>query len=154
MRAVCTPTRHKGITRVEREGGNNQAGNRIGALSGYLVRVIWKRTTYQKYFSDQRYGDRLGALTAAVEWRDETERSIGKPRTDAVIVGAPRTSASGVRGVRRRIDGHTAYYEATWRTPEGKTRRTRFSISRHGQRRALSRARQARQQGERDRLGI
>ncbi|MFN8477842.1 MAG: AP2/ERF family transcription factor [Kouleothrix sp.] len=52
----------------------------------------------------------------------------------------------------RRRENHTEYYEATWLNPEGRVRRTRFSIAKHGERKALRLAMAARQRNERIRL--
>lgn len=134
-------TKHKNVTRVDHPRKNS---------FGYLVRIMWKGQRRGKFFSDQTYGDRLGALFAALEWRDATEKELGKPRTERQVLGTT-SSPSGTRGVRRVRQGYTEYYEATWATTAGKQRRTRYSIHKHGERRALSLARKARERGERDR---
>jgi hypothetical protein len=134
--------KHKNLTRVDHPPKR---------MHGYFVRIQWKGERRAKFFSDQMYHDRLGALTAALEWRDATEKELGKPRTERQVVGtAP--SSSGIRGVRRVREGYTDYYEATWTTTAGKLRRTKFSIARHGEKRALQLARKARQRGEREML--
>jgi hypothetical protein len=134
--------RHKNITRVDHPKKGTH---------GYNVRIQWAGERRSRFFSDAVYGDRLGALDAAIEWRNTTEKELGKPRTDRFIVGASRTS-TGVVGVRRRKRGSTEVFEATWVTPRGKIRRTSYSIARHGERRALQKAQKARMLHERERL--
>ena len=70
-------TRFKNITRID------YAPKRI---FGYNVRIAWKCQKYGKFFSDLVYGDRLAALDAAIEWRNATEKAIGKPRTEHQVV--------------------------------------------------------------------
>lgn len=134
--------KHKNITRVDHPASRTH---------GYNVRIQWKGERRSKFFSDRRFGDRLAALFAAIDWRNATERELGKPRTERLVLGTPRSSSRFV-GVRRLRENHTDYYEATWATTAGKQGRTRFSIARHGEKKALQLARQARQRGERERL--
>ena len=134
--------KHKNLTRIDHPTKNT---------FGYFVRIMWKGERRSKFFSDSVYGDRLAALFAALEWRDATEKELGKPRTERQVLGITH-SPSGITGVRRVREGHTDYYEATWGTTAGKQARTRFSIARHGEKRALQLARKARQEGERNRL--
>ncbi len=133
--------KHKNITRIDHPAKRTY---------GYFVRIQWNGERRSKFFSDGVYGDRLAALAAALEWRDSTEAVMGKPRTERVVVGKIR-SATGVPGVRRRKEGNTEYYEATWVTTVGKQGRTRFSIARYGEKRALQKARKVRQQREKER---
>jgi hypothetical protein len=135
-------TKHKNITRVDHPKSRTH---------GYSVRIMWKGERRAKFFSDGVYGDRMGAFFAAKEWRDKTEKELGKPRTERLVLGTPRSDLPVV-GVRRVREGHTDYYEATWATFAGKQRRTRFSVAKHGEKRALQLARKARQNGERERL--
>jgi len=132
-------TRHKGITRLDYPAKR---------MFGYMVRVAWKGLIHQKLFSDKSYGDRLAALDAALHWRNQKEIEIGKPRTERMVFGKPGGDNPAV-GVSRRRENHTDYYEATWLNPEGRVQRTRFSISKHGERKALRLALAARQRNER-----
>jgi hypothetical protein len=133
--------KHKNITRIDHPDKHT---------FGYFVRIQWNGERRAKFFSDKAYGDRLAALDAALEWRNKTEKELGKPRTERQVVGKTRSS-SGVVGVRKRKEGHTEYYEATWVSTVGKLHRTRFSISKYGEKRALQMARRVRQLGERQR---
>ena len=103
---------------------------------GYFVRVRWRGEARSKLFSDGVHGDRLSALAAAIEWRDQMARELGKPRP-----GAP--PASNV-GIHRRMRGGQAVYEATW-SVNGKRGRTTYSIRKHGAREAKALAVAARQ---------
>jgi hypothetical protein len=130
-------TRYKGVTRIDHPPKST---------FGYFVRVTWNKVTHSKFFSDKVYGDRLAALASAIEWRDATEKAIGKPRSERQVIGAPRTS-TGIVGVRRVIKDGRAVYEATWRE-NNRVRRTSYSITKHGERKARALARQAREQRE------
>jgi hypothetical protein len=133
-------TRHKGVTRIDHPAKRT---------FGYFVRVTWNKQRRSKFFSDSVYGDRLAALSAALEWRNEAERELGKPRTERQVIGVSRTS-TGIVGVRRTVKDGREVYEATWR--EGnRIRRTSYSIAKHGEKRALSLARRAREKYERQR---
>jgi hypothetical protein len=133
--------KHKNITRVDHPSSHS---------FGYLVRVSWRGERRGKFFSDKVHGDRLGALAAAIDWRNATEKELGKPRTERQVVGIVYSS-SGIPGVRRVLDRGNECYEATWVTTAGKLRRTKYSIAKHGEKRALELARKARQRGERAR---
>jgi hypothetical protein len=133
-------TRHKGITRIDHP---------TKRTFGYFVRVTWNKERRSKFFSDSVYGDRLAALSAALDWRNQAERELGKPRTERQVIGVSRTS-TGIVGVRRTLKDGREVYEATWR--EGnRIRRTSYSIAKHGERRALALARRARERYERQR---
>lgn len=133
--------KHKNLTRVDRPSKN---------LYGYHVRLGWKGRVYQKWFSDTTHGDRLGALTAALAWRDEKEREIGKPRSEQTVIGVTGSN-TGLVGVARVMMKGSAYYRALWRDAEGKMHRRWFSIARLGERRALRAAIKARELGVADR---
>lgn len=133
-------TKHKGITRIDHPAKRT---------FGYFVRVTWNKERRSKFFSDSVCGDRLGALSAALDWRNQAERELGKPRTERQVIGVSRTS-TGIVGVRRTLKDGREVYEATWR--EGnRIRRTSYSIAKHGERRALALARRARERYERQR---
>ena len=134
--------KHKNITRVDHDASRTH---------GYNVRVMWQGERHSKFFSDAKHGDRLGALSAAIDWRNATEKEIGKPRTERQVVGLVYSS-SGIPGVRRVREGGTDYYEATWGTTAGKQGRTKYSIAKHGEAKALQLAKAARRRGEKARL--
>jgi photosystem II stability/assembly factor-like uncharacterized protein len=138
----CKATRHKNISRLDYPPKR---------MRGYWVRIQWQGEKHAKFFSDHFYGDALAALDAAKEWRNATEKAIGKPRTERLVIGAARASNTGVLGVRRLKENHTEYFEATWVAESGKMGRTRFSIAKHGEKKALRYAIKARQLHERER---
>lgn len=129
--------KHKNLTRVDRPARN---------MHGYHVRLGWKGEVYQKWFSDTTHGDRLGALTAAIAWRDAKERELGKPRSEQTVIGETGSN-TGLVGVARVTMKGNEYYRALWRDADGKMRRRWFSIEQLGERRALQAAIKARQQG-------
>jgi hypothetical protein len=137
--------RHKNLTRFDHPKKNT---------FGYFVRIQWKGEKHHKFFSDRVYGDRLGALTAALEWRDATERTLAKPRTDRQVIGFSSRNKSGVVGVRRMLKAGRDVYEATWMDAHGRVGRTSFSIARHGEKRAFRLAVRARQLHEKARLQV
>jgi hypothetical protein len=133
--------KHKNLTRVDRDRPGRAPEH------GFHVRLSWKGQVFQKWFSDTTHGDRLGALTAALAWRDEKERALGKPRTEHVIKGQDSTSNTGIVGVARLdVDGHP-YYRALWRDPEGRQHVRFFRIDLLGEQRALRAAIKARAEG-------
>lgn len=137
-------TRHKSLTRIDHPTKHT---------FGYLVRIGWNGVMHNKFFSDRKHGDRLGALAAALEWRNATERTLGKPRTEQPVVSNPRPGKSGIQGVRRLKDtrGENEYYEATWIITPGKMGRTRYSITKHGEAKARRLAIKARKLHEQQR---
>ena len=145
--ARAKTTKYKGVTRIDREAGRQPDGRRITATHGYMVRVFWQKQRYQAFFSDLKYGDRLAALDAAVAWRDRTEERVGNPRTDRTVIGYANSNTGEMGITRRTVRGHDVF-EVTWRDPIGKTRRTRYSIDKNGEKRALQKAKKARRLGE------
>lgn len=134
-------TRYKNITRIDHAPKRTH---------GYFVRVQWKGERRVKFFSDRRHGDRLGALAAALEWREQVEKELGKPRSERQVVGKTRNT-SGIIGVRRVMDRGVPAYEASW--IEGhKVRRTKFSVRKYGERQAKALAVKLRRQKESERL--
>src|ERR1044071_2346452 len=115
---------HKNLTRFDHHQKNT---------FGYFVRIQWKGEKYHKFFSDAVYGDRLGALAAALEWRDATERKLKKTPTHRHLGRSSPRNARGVVGVRRIIKRGRDVYEATWKDAHGRVGRTSFSITRHGE---------------------
>jgi hypothetical protein len=118
-------TRYLNITRMD-----------YAKSQGYFVRVRWKGEARSKLFSDGVYGDRLSALAAAIEWRDQVSKELGKPRP-----GAPPPASTGIH---RRVRDGREVYEATW-SVNGKRGRTTYSIEKHGAGRARALAVAARQ---------
>ncbi|NTV99843.1 MAG: AP2 domain-containing protein [Oscillochloris sp.] len=103
---------------------------------GYFVRVRWKGVLRARMFSDGVYGDRFAALAAALDWRDQVTKELGKPKS-----GRPARPDIGVNRVIK--DGRDVY-EATWLV-NGKQGRTSYSVRKHGAKKARALALAARQ---------
>lgn len=131
---------------------------------GWLVRVQFNKQRRAKLFSDSRYGGREEALEEAIQWRNQVEREMGKPRTERFVVGTHPNNETGVLGVRR-IRKHTgAYddegnprtsevYEVHWSPEPGVLKRTSVSIRKYGEEEAFRRACRLRRQKEREIFG-
>lgn len=109
---------------------------------GWFVRVVFLGQRHAKFFSDGKYGGRDAALSVAVRWRNRTERSIGKPRTE-------RTIGTKGAGVRRTIKEGRTVYVVTWHPRPGKMSRTSFSVRVYGERGARDLAHALRAEMER-----
>lgn len=140
-RSLPRTTRHKNLTRIE--SGAKQR-------PGYLVRVTWRKETRGKFFADAAYGDRLAALAAALDWRDATERELGKPHTLHNVVGAA-ASNTGFVGITRTTQRGNPVFQVTW-YENGRQRRRIFNIERLGEQRALRAAQATRARAEAERL--
>jgi hypothetical protein len=118
-------------------------------MVGYQVRVIWKRQRRQAFFADAAHGDRLGALAAALDWRDQMERELGKPRTEQLINNAP-LSNTGVEGISQTLRAGLPILQVTW-YEGGQMRRTSISVTKHGEAEAMRMAKQIRARDDRPR---
>lgn len=127
--------------------------SRLNQLSkrtfGWYVRVRYLGQTHAKFFSDNKYGGRPSARLAALAWRDETEKRIGKPRTDRHIVTVSNTQ-TGVVGVR--LNEKLNRYEVSWVTFAGRQGKTSVSVRKYGKKEALQRAIGIRKEKEQIRL--
>lgn len=134
----------KGISRVDYFKRNSY---------GWYARVRFKGENFAKFFSDSVWGGRESALREAVKWRDETEKRIGKPRTDRVINAALVKSNTGVLGVQFVDVGPQGAYEATWCPQPGKVSRTKVSVAKYGEWEAFQRACRIRREYEKKTFG-
>jgi hypothetical protein len=82
--------KHKDIARIDQESKRTH---------GWYVRVRYKGKTHSKFFSDRKCGGRYSSLLSAISWRDQTERKLGKVRTNKHMVTVSN-SGTGVVGVR------------------------------------------------------
>ena len=129
---------------------------------GWYVRVRLGNVTRSKFVSDRKHGGKESGLLRAVEFRNQFEQELGKPRTDWVIIGKNPRNRSGVVGVRRAVkkykgrDG-TVYlnevYEVTWNAGRESRGRTSVSISKYGEMSAFRRACAIRRQKEQQLYG-
>lgn len=114
----------------------------------WYVRVNWKKQYYARQFSDKQYDGKARALEAAVEYRNQIEREIGKPRSERLVLGAPRLSNTGQRGIRRikvkqqkrGKDYWWDVYQVTYHPAPGVTKRTSVSIQKYGEEEAFRKA--------------
>jgi hypothetical protein len=132
--------KYKSITRIDRPDRGHHA---------WYVRVLFKGTLISKHFADLKHGGKRKALKAAIEFRNQAEKELGKPRTDRRIVGCSPLNKSGVIGVRRTVKQSRAaqenrppgnFFEVTWAPTPGQIKRAAFSIDRYGEEEAFRRA--------------
>lgn len=133
-------SKHKDVARIDQESKRTH---------GWYVRVRFLGKTHSKFFSDKKNGGKSSALLAAIAWRDDTEKKLGKPRTDRHVVTVSNTK-SGVVGVR--LNEKLGRYEVSWVNKEGKQGKTSVSIKKHGKKEAFKRACEKRTQKEVERL--
>ena len=134
--------KHKDIARIDQETKRTH---------GWYVRVRFQGRTHSKFFSDKKCGDRKSSILAAITWRDATEKSLGKIRTNKHLVTVSN-SGTGVVGVR--LNDKFNRYEVSWVTAGGKQGKTSVSIRKHGKENAFIKACKIRQRKESTRLGI
>lgn len=129
---------------------------------GWYVRVYFNRTMHSKFFSDSIYGGADESLQEAINYRNEIERKIGKPRTDRHVVTASPRNQSGVIGVQRKTKrsrgrngkiSECDVFEVTWNPEPNVIRRTSVSIDRYGEEEAFRRACAIRRKKEQEMYG-
>jgi hypothetical protein len=142
---------YKSISRVDHDKKN---------AYGWLVRIAFEGKMYQKFFSDLAHHGKRKALNAAVDWRNKTERKIGKPRTERKVAMPSSRNRSGIVGIRETTKAMTRdglrkgpVYEVWWFPKPGVIRKTSVSIYKYGQREAFRRAYALRKAGEREMYG-
>lgn len=138
-RPPARPLRTKGLSwvaaRTEPKSGKRRP-------AGVLARVKWGGQLRQKWFNAGEHGGRPKAMRAAAKWVLATERELGKPSTNRLVL-APKNKQVGVR---KRGATH---WEAYWPRADGRgVHRTRFSIRKHGAVVAETLARQRRREAE------
>lgn len=141
---MATSSGYKGVSRVDHFKRNTH---------GWYVRVRYRGENYAKFFSDSIYKGANRALSHAVKWRDDTEKRIGKPRTDRVIIAAGPPSNTGVLGVQRTNKGVGGSFEVTWSPAPGKISRTSVSIQKWGEEKAFQKACAKRKEFEKKAFG-
>ncbi|MBU0728869.1 MAG: AP2 domain-containing protein [Proteobacteria bacterium] len=132
--------KHKDIARIDQESKRTH---------GWYVRVRYYGKTHSKFFSDGKCGGRYSSLLSALAWRDETEKKLGKVRTDKHIVTVSNTK-TGVVGVR--LNEKLNRYEVSWVNPHSKQGKTSVSIRKHGKKKAFELACSIRKTKETERL--
>jgi hypothetical protein len=141
--------KHKGISRVD---------SKKSRTYGWYVRVFFNGEKKVRFFSDGRYGGMEKAFQKALQFRNKAEKELGKPRTDRVIVTKTTNNSTGIIGLHRKREktitksGEVRYrnvYEITWCPEPNQMSRTRVSIDKHGEEKALLKAYRIRQAKER-----
>jgi hypothetical protein len=142
---------HKGISRVDHEKKH---------AHGWLVRITFRGEKHQKFFSDLAEGGKRASLKSAIQWRNRTERKIGRPRTERKIAVVSSRNKSGFVGIRKSMKAMTRdgkklgpVYEVWWFPKPGEIRKTSVSIYKYGQKEALRRALALRRAGEKQMYG-
>lgn len=110
---------HKSISRIE-DPDNHTVG--------WYVRVHFNNGSRSKWFADHRHGGKRAALLKAIEFRDATEKELGKPRTDRTVCGGWKANPTGVVGVQRRVNSRGDYYVVTYAYEPGRLARKFFQI--------------------------
>ncbi|MCP4360893.1 MAG: AP2 domain-containing protein [Chloroflexi bacterium] len=135
----------KSISRIDQPEKNNH---------GYYVRVSFRGKQHRKFFNDKKYGGEEDALEAAIKYRNQLEKELGKPRTDRMVLAPKDKERAGVRRIRKqtRKNGKVYYsevYEVQWCPEPGKVERKNFYISTLGEEEARRRAYELRRIKER-----
>jgi len=110
-------TGHKNISRYK--------GKKKG--TGLQVCVQWRKEIRRQNFSDSDFDNNpMQTLMAALEWRDEMETEMGKPRTERRILSS--------LGIYQSTDFYgNASWVAQCSPVPGKTMRKCFSIKKFGE---------------------
>ena len=130
----------KGVTRIDEPGGHGV---------GWYARVTYRGKTWSKYFADGAHQGTQRAFEKAVNWRNDKEKELGKPRTDRIFSANPPRSSTKVPGVYQSKQS----YVVAWSPAPGLTRREFVSIRQYGREGAFRRAVQLRRRHERDVYG-
>ena len=139
----------RNISRIDTYGKN---GNSYG---GWEVRVQRKGKKIEKFFSDNRFGGRRGALQAAKKFRDELEAKHSKYTVAELSKQPSVRNNSGVVGVRlhQQVDQrgdyeyHYWYWVAQWTDGHGRRRTKSFSVHQYGEEKAYRLAVNVREEG-------
>ena len=144
---------HKGISRIDQDSRNTY---------GWYVRVMFDGKQVAKFFSDKMYGGKKKALDAAVQYRDEAERKLGRPRTDRQVISRQARNKSGIVGVQRRTktvkteSGDRVvnkYYVVTWNPEPGRVQTIFVPVDKYGEKGALLKACSIRREKEKQMYG-
>lgn len=148
-------TGQKSILLIERERSGHPEAY-------YYVKIKWQGKQYHKTFSVSQYKTREEALAAAIAWRDETEKAIGKPRTNRQVIGISRRNKTGIVGAsfvtvpvkeNGKVVRKPKHIQVTWSPEPGVIRRTSISIDKYGLEEAKRIALELRRKAEEDMYG-
>lgn len=144
---------HKGISRIDHEQKHTH---------GWYVRVCFDRRMHAKFFSDATNGGKEKALETAIEYRNNLEASLGKPRTDRIVVVSNARNHTGVIGVQRIVRPGPAdpenplkgmAFEVTWSPEPNVLRKISFPVEKYGEAEAFQLAVEFRQAREKEIFG-
>ena len=130
----------KGVTRIDDPGGHGV---------GWYARVTFRGKTWSKYFADGAHKGTLPAFRKALNWRNEKEKELGKPRTDRVFSANPPRGRTKVPGVYQSKQS----FVVAWSPHPGLLRREFVSIKKFGREEAFRRAVELRRKHERSVYG-
>ncbi len=125
---------------------------------GWEVRIMRRGEKVERYFADNKFGGKLGALREAKLYRDQLEQDL-KPYTVSELAKKPSVrNTSGTVGVRIsfrkdvRGDYEYTYYfwVAQWTDGKGKRKTKSFAIDKYGYDKAYQLALKARRKGIKD----
>lgn len=122
--------------------------------AAWFVRVYYAGQYERQTFNDNYFGGKDNALQEALQWRDEAEKRLGKPRTERSvrkIVGGSENVGIYRRNAKHVKRGKVYYrdiYEVTWSEAPGKGGRTTISVTKHGEEKALRMAQEIRRTKE------
>ena len=135
-------------------------------MNGWYVRVKFKKKSHTKFFTDGVQGGKEAALEEAIQWRNQKERELGKPRTDRIMIANKQDNNTGHNGVvrtkkwtgARDKDGnpfpnYVDVYSVTWSPEPGVARHTSFSVEKYDEEEARRLAIDLRKRKERQIYG-
>lgn len=143
-RRKLRPEKMRHITRVDYEKRRQH---------GWWVRIQRDGKQHQRFFSDHALGNKLSALVAAEQFRDELLRHYPKPARGNNFNRTTTRNTTGIPGVTRtttRKDGRVyQIWQAAWLLPDGRRKTKKFAFSEGGrsEREAKQLAIQARREG-------
>lgn len=126
----------------------------------WYVRIYFEGAYVRKTFNDDLWGGKETALREALQWRDDMEQVMGKPRTERSVRKKTIFDDREI-GIHRRTMKHKKrgklyerdVYEVTWTPEPGKVSRTTVSVTKYGEEEALKKARAIRREKEKECFG-
>ena len=108
---------------------------------GWQVRVIRRGIAINEFFSDSKHGGKLGSLSDAVHFRDQTTRDLRPVLRSEIARRRTARNTSGIPGVRRVVVKSTRsgkvfeseMWEASGSPQPNKRKSRRFSVKRLGE---------------------
>ncbi len=101
---------------------------------GWWVRFQYNRQSYNKFFSDNKFGGESLALLSAIAWMKNVKAKNKVPDTIMRVDGATRSN-TGVQGVSYCSKSNS--YFASWTDAIGQASATSFSVNKYGREKAF-----------------